>query len=91
MWGGEADLGLADAPADDLFEPDERAAADEEDLAGVELDVLLLGVLAAALRGDVGDGALEDLEQGALDALARDVAGDRDVAEVLPTLSTSSM
>ena len=38
-----------------------------------------MGVLAAALRRDVGDGALEDLEQRLLDALARDVAGDRGV------------
>jgi hypothetical protein len=40
--------------ADDLVEADEGAAADEEDVGGVELDVLLLGVLAAALGRDVG-------------------------------------
>ena len=37
------------------------------------------GMLAAALRRHVGDGALEDLEQGLLHALAADVAGDRGV------------
>ncbi len=36
-------------------------------------------MLAAALGRDVGDGALDDLEQRLLHALARDVAGDRDV------------
>ena len=36
-------------------------------------------MLAAALRRDVGDGTLEDLEQGLLDALPRHVAGDRRV------------
>jgi hypothetical protein len=46
---------------------------------GVDLDVLLLGVLAPALRRHVGDGALEHLEQRLLDALARHVARDRDV------------
>ena len=33
-------------------------------------------MLAAALGRDVGDGALEDLQQGLLHALAGDVAGD---------------
>ena len=37
-------------------------------------------MLAAAAGGDIGHGALDELEQGLLHALARDVAGDRDVA-----------
>ena len=48
-------------------------------LRGIDLDVLLLGMLAAALRRDVADGAFEHLQQGLLDALAGDVAGDGDV------------
>src|SRR5262249_21967702 len=75
----EAEGPLADPLRDDVVQPDEGAAADEEDVAGVDLDVLLLGVLAAALGRDVAHGALEHLEQGLLDALAGDVAGDRDV------------
>ena len=55
-------------------------------LRGVHLDVLLLGVLAAALRRDVGDGAFEHLQQGLLHALAGDVAGDRDVVAGLADL-----
>ena len=35
-----------------------------------------MGVLAATLRGNVRDRAFEDLEQGLLDAFARDIAGD---------------
>ena len=46
----------------------------------VDLDVALLRVLAAALRRHVADGALEDLEQRLLHALAAHVARDRDVA-----------
>ncbi len=49
-------------------------------MAGVHLDVLLLGMLAAALRGDVGDGAFEHFQERLLDAFAGDVAGDGDVA-----------
>ena len=75
----EADPALADALLDDLLEPLEGAAADEQDVAGVDLDVFLVRVLAAALRRDVGDGALDDLQERLLHALAGDVAGDRRV------------
>src|SRR3989304_3515092 len=54
----------------------EAPAADEEDVLRVDLDVLLLRVLAAALRRHAGDRPLEDLEQRLLHALARDVARD---------------
>ena len=82
----EADGPLAQPLADDVVEADERAAADEQDVRGVHLDVLLLGMLAAALRRDVGDGAFEHLQQGLLHALAGNVAGDRDVLAGLADL-----
>jgi hypothetical protein len=74
--GAEAERLLADAALDHLLEADEGAAADEEDVGRVDLQELLLRVLAAALRRHVGDGALDDLEQRLLHALARDVARD---------------
>ena len=77
--GLEAERLLADAPLDLLVEADEGAAADEQDVGGVDLEELLVRVLAAALRRHVGDRAFEDLQQRLLDALARDVAGDRGV------------
>ena len=52
----------------------------------VHLDVLLLGVLAAALRRDVADRAFEHLEERLLHAFARDVARDRDVVAGLADL-----
>ena len=48
-------------------------------LRGVDLDELLVRVLAAALRRNRRRRALEDLEQRLLNALAGDVAGDRRV------------
>src|SRR6186997_1667129 len=64
------------APIDRLVEADERAAADEQDVAGVDLEELLMGVLASALGRDVGDRAFEDLQERLLHAFARDVARD---------------
>ncbi len=43
-------------------------------MGGVELDELCLRVLAPALRRDVGDRALDDLEQGLLHTFAGHVA-----------------
>jgi hypothetical protein len=75
----EADLPPPDARLDDLLEPVERPAADEQDVLRVDLDVLLLRVLAPALRRHARHRALEDLEQRLLHPLARDVARDRRV------------
>ena len=77
--GLEAERLLADAPLDLLVEADERAAADEQDVGRVDLEELLVRVLAAALRRHVGDRAFENLQQRLLDAFARHVAGDRRV------------
>src|SRR5213594_927488 len=76
LFLGEPDLPPPGAGLDDLLEPVERAAADEEDVPRVDLDVLLLRVLAAALRRYARDRALEDLEQRLLHALARHIARD---------------
>ena len=62
-----------------LFEPGEGSAADEQHVGGVDLEELLVGMLAAALGRHGGDRALEDLQQRLLDALAGDVPGDRGV------------
>ena len=77
--GAEADRGALAALRDDLFQPGEGAAADEQDVGGVDLQEFLLRVLAAALRRHRGDRALHDLQERLLHALARHVAGDRRV------------
>src|SRR5690606_37715202 len=75
----EADPPLAAPLLHDLLETVKRAAADEQDVARVDLDVFLLRMLAAALRRNGSDRALQDLEQCLLHALARHVARDRRV------------
>ena len=77
--GAEADAALAGTRRDDLLEPGERAGHDEQHVRRVDLDELLVRVLATALRRHRRDRALEDLQQRLLHALARDVARDRRV------------
>ncbi len=77
--GVEADALLPDAALDDLLDARERPAADEEDVRRVDLDELLMWVLATALRWHRGRRTLEDLQQGLLHTLTGDVAGDRRV------------
>ena len=50
--GAEAQRLLPDAPLDDLLEADERAAADEQDVRRVDLQEVLLRMLAPALRAE---------------------------------------
>jgi hypothetical protein len=80
--GAEADRVLADPPLDDAVEVGERAAADEQDVGGVDREELLVGVLAPALRRHAGDRALQDLQQRLLHALAGHVACDRRVVRL---------
>src|SRR5207249_9826667 len=77
--GAEADALVTDPAVDELLDARERATADEQDVGGVDLDELLVRVLAPALRRHRRRRALEDLEERLLDTLARHVARDRRV------------
>src|SRR3954470_12849538 len=84
--GAEAERLLVHPALDDLLEAYEGATADEQDVGGVDLQELLVRVLAPALRRHVALRPLEDLEQRLLHALARDVAGDRRVVALAADL-----
>src|SRR5712692_2558810 len=75
----EADAALFGAAADDLFQAVERSPADEQDVRGVHLYEVLVGMLAAALRRHRRDRPLDQLEQRLLHAFAGNVPGDRRV------------
>src|SRR6266852_5634378 len=75
--GRETDRGRAPTRGDDLLQAGERTTADEQNICGVDLQELLLRMLAAALRGNRGNRALHDLQQRLLHALTRNVPGDR--------------
>src|SRR6185437_9395279 len=75
--GGKADRGALAARRDDPLEAGKRPAANEQDIGRIDLQELLLGMLAAALGRNARNRALHDLEQRLLHAFARHVAGNR--------------
>ena len=77
--GAEANAAVADPAVDDLVDAGERATADEQDVRRVDLDELLVRVLASTLRRHRGGRPLEDLQQRLLHTLARHVTRDRRV------------
>ena len=72
--GTEARRAATQAGLHDILDARESAGSDEEDAGGVDLQELLVGVLASARRRHGGDRALDDLQEGLLHALARHVA-----------------
>src|SRR5512143_1760543 len=74
--GRETHRLLRGAALDDAVQSHERPPADEEDVGRVDLDEVLLRMLAAPLRRHVGDRPLQELEERLLDPLPGDVAGD---------------
>src|ERR1700751_5004539 len=78
----EAEGVLADPLGDDLVQPGERAAANEEDVRGVDREELLVWVLAPALWRHRRNRPLENLQQRLLHTLARHVARDRRVVRL---------
>ena len=77
--GAETHGALAQTTANGAFEPDERAAADEQNVGGIYRREFLVRMLASTLRWDVRHSAFQDLQQCLLHALAGDVASNRRV------------
>src|SRR5689334_22604803 len=67
----------AQALFDDLIQTLEGAAADEQDVLGIDLNEILVRMFASTLRGNVCDSPLNDLEERLLHTFARDIAGNR--------------
>ena len=61
---------------DDLVQTHKGTTADKQDIGRVDLQQLLLGMLAAAGGRNACHRALKNLQQCLLNALARDIAGD---------------
>ena len=59
----EAHRFLADPFLNDFVQTNECAAADEQNFLGIDLDVFLVRMFAAALRRNVAGAALENFQQ----------------------------
>ena len=83
--GGAGDLGVkahalvAHAIGDDLVQTHKGTTADEQDVGRIDLQQLLLGMLAAAGGRNAGHRALKNLKQRLLNTLARNIASDGEV------------
>ena len=83
--GGAGDLGVkahtlvAHAIGDDLVQTHKGTAADKQDVGRIDLQQLLLGMLAAAGGRNACHRTFKNLKQRLLNALARNIAGDGEV------------
>ncbi len=84
--GIESNSAFAQSFGDDFFQMDKGSSDDEQDILGIDADILLIGVLAAAFGRNVGDCSFDDFEEGLLDPFAGDIAGDGDIAGRLADL-----
>src|SRR5690606_9128046 len=75
----EADAFLSCSGRDDFFQPSKGASNNEQDVSGVELNEILMRMLASTLRWYCGDGTFENLQQSLLNAFTGNVSGDRRV------------
>src|SRR5205807_1184155 len=57
----ETDRLAADPPRNRVIQPNKRTTADKEDITRIDLDVLLLGMLASSLGRHVADGTFQHL------------------------------
>lgn len=57
----KTERGRTDTFFDDLVDPIERTAADKQNVGGIHLDKLLLGMLPSTLRRNIGNGTFDDL------------------------------
>ena len=67
---------LAGAARDDLLQTHKRATANKQDVGRIHRREFLVGMLAAALRWNVGDRPFQDLQQRLLHPFTGNVSGD---------------
>src|SRR5205085_5916978 len=82
----ETDGTPSQAARDDVLQTRKSPATNEQNITGVNLNVLLFRMFSPALGGYVANGPFKHLEQGLLDTLAAHVAGDADVLRRLGDL-----
>src|SRR5205085_11028167 len=84
--GFEAQRFLAHAPRDHLVQSNEGPTTDKQDVGRVYRCKFLVWMLAAALRGHVGNRSFKNLQQSLLHAFAGYIASNRRVLVLPPNL-----
>src|SRR5689334_567297 len=75
----EAHDPVAEPPLNDALQTDKSAATNKENASRVDANVLLLWMLAPALRRHIANRAFQDLQQSLLHSFAGNIAGDGNV------------
>src|SRR5690606_17159546 len=84
--GAETQTALAYPALNDFVEADKRSATNEQNVRRVDLQEILLRMLAAALRWNIRNRAFDDLQQGLLHTLARYITRNRGVVALTADL-----
>ncbi len=77
---------LAHSAGNDLLQPHERSAADEQNVRRIYRSELLVWTLASSLWRNIRDRTFQNLQERLLDALARNIAGNRGILVLAPDL-----
>lgn len=77
--------------ANDLVEPGKGTTADEQHIAGINLQELLLRMFAATLRRDRRNGTFNQLQQRLLNTLTGNIPVMDGLSDLREILSISSM
>ena len=77
---------LANPLLDDLVEPDKRAATNEKNFLGVDLNVFLVRMLSPALRWNITGTAFQNFQQSLLHPFAGHIACDAHVVRLASDL-----
>ena len=75
-FGAEAHDFRTQTPADNPFQPIEGSAADKQNVGGVDLHKILLGMFSAALGRHAGRSAFDNFQQGLLHAFTGNIPRD---------------
>ena len=82
----KTDTGLLGSVLDNLFQPVKSATANKQNVGGIDLQEVLVWMLASALRRHTGHRAFDQLEQRLLDAFPRNITGDAGVVRLAADL-----
>ena len=84
--GSKTGRTLSQASLDDVFNPRKCSCSNEEDSRGINLQELLVRMLASALRGHRSHRSFDDLQKSLLDAFTGNVTRDGSVLSLTSDL-----